>query len=94
YGTVGLTFLRAWLHTRARRGISTLLAWRLECSVLAVLSTALVASLDEVHQTFLPGRTGVPSDVLLDTSGACALCLVIWLARWRGRGHAGEPLQA
>ena len=93
YGTVGLTFLRAWLHTRARRGIATLLAWRLECTVLAILSTALVASLDEFHQTFLPGRTGIPTDVLLDTSGACALCLIIWLVRWRGRSHASEPLE-
>lgn len=94
YGTVGFTFLRAWLHTRARHGIATLLAWRLECTVLAIFSTALVASLDEFHQTFLPGRTGVPSDVLLDTSGACALCLAIWFARWRRRSHTTEPLQA
>ena len=94
YGTVGFTFLRAWLHTRARRGIATFLAWRLECTVLAIFSTALVAGLDEFHQTLLPGRTGVPSDVLLDTSGACALCLVIWLVRWRGRSHTGEPLEA
>jgi VanZ family protein len=93
YGTVGFTFLRAWLHTKARNGISTLLAWRLECTVLAILSTAVVASLDEFHQTFLPGRTGVPSDVLLDTSGASALCLVLWLTRWWGRRGAAEPLE-
>jgi VanZ family protein len=94
YGTVGFTFLRAWLHTRARRGIATLLAWRLECTVLAILSTAVIAGLDEFHQSFLPGRTGVPTDVLLDTSGACTLCLVIWLGCWRRGGRAGEPLEA
>ena len=94
YGTVGFTFLRAWLHTRARGGISTLVAWRAECTVLAILSTALVASLDEYHQTFLPGRTGVPSDVLLDTSGACMLCLIVWLTRWRVRAGRHEPLEA
>jgi VanZ family protein len=94
YGTVGFTFLRAWLHTRARQGIATLLAWRAECTVLAILSTAVVASLDEFHQTFVPGRTGVPTDVLLDTSGACTLCLILWLARWRGRRDAEEPVEA
>jgi VanZ family protein len=94
YGTVGFTFLRAWLHTRARGGIGTVLAWRVECSVLAILSTAVVASLDEYHQSFLPGRTGVPSDVLLDTCGACTLCLIVWLSRWRGSTGTHEPLEA
>ena len=94
YGTVGFTFLRAWLHTRARGGISTVLAWRVECSVLAILSTAVVASLDEFHQSFLPGRTGVPTDVFLDTSGACTLCLIVWLTRWRSRSDSHQPLEA
>lgn len=91
YGAVAFTFLRAWLHTRARRGIGALVAWRAECTTLAVLSTALVASLDEFHQSFIPGRTGVPSDVLLDTSGACTLCLAIWLMCWNR--HAGQQEQ-
>jgi VanZ family protein len=82
YGAVGFTFLRAWLHTQARRGIGSLIAWRTECTVLAIFSTALVASGDEFHQSFLPSRTGVPLDVLLDTSGACALCLAVWLVFW------------
>jgi VanZ family protein len=83
YGTVAFTFLRAWLHTLARRGIATLLAWRVECCVLAVMSTAIVASADEFHQTFLAGRTGSPWDVLLDTTGAITLCLLVWLICWR-----------
>jgi VanZ family protein len=58
YGTVGFTFLRAWLHTLGRRGPMALLAWRLESTILAILSTAIVASGDEFHQTFLPSRTG------------------------------------
>jgi VanZ family protein len=82
YGTVGLTFLRAWLHTLARRGIPTLLSWRLESSMLAILSTAIIASGDEFHQTFLPSRTGTPVDVLLDTCGATTLCLLVWLICW------------
>jgi VanZ family protein len=85
YGTVCLTFLRAWLHTLDRRGPMGLLAWRLESSILAIFSTAIVASGDEFHQTFLPGRTGTPVDVLLDSIGACVFCLAIWLICWSGR---------
>lgn len=82
YGTVGFTFLRAWLHTLGRRGPTSLLSWRLESSVLAVFSTAIVASGDEFHQTFIPSRTGTPIDVLLDTAGACVLCILVWLICW------------
>jgi VanZ family protein len=85
YGTVGFTFLRAWLHTRARRGVPTLVSWRLESSILANLSPAVVASADEFHQTFIPSRTGTPVDVLLDTCGATALCLLVWLVCWSRR---------
>jgi VanZ family protein len=87
YGTVGLTFLRAWLHTLGRRGPSALLSWRLESSVLAILSTAIVASGDEIHQTFLPSRTGTPVDVLLDTTGACVMCLLVWIVCWSRRAQ-------
>ena len=99
YGTVGFTFLRAWLHTLARsgsppaslvgwrRGPTALLSWRVEASILAIFSTAIVATCDEFHQTFLPGRTGSPVDVLLDTAGACTLCLMVWLVCWNGRAR-------
>lgn len=88
YGTVGFTFLRAWLYTLGRRGVASLGAWRVEASALAVFSTALVASGDEIHQTFLPGRTGTPVDVALDSAGACAMCLVVWVIWWRRRSRA------
>jgi VanZ family protein len=54
YGTVCLTFLRAWLYTLYGRGRYAAAAWRLESAILAILSTAIVASCDEFHQTFLP----------------------------------------
>jgi VanZ family protein len=91
YGIVCLTFLRAWLYTldlRAQRDLlawRTLSAWRIRSSLLAILSTAIVAAGDEFHQTFLPGRTGTPTDVLLDTAGACAMCLLVWLTCWSRR---------
>jgi VanZ family protein len=88
YGTVGFTFLRAWLYTLDRRGPATLLSWRVESSILAIFSTAIVASCDEFHQSFLPSRTGTPVDVLLDTAGAGTLCLLVWLVCWIKRTPA------
>jgi VanZ family protein len=93
YGLVAFTFLRAWLYTLTQRGPSTLIAWRLESSILAILSTAIVASCDEYHQSFIPSRTGSPLDVLLDTAGACALCLLVWLFCWSKR-QSGRELSA
>ena len=90
YGLVAFTFLRAWLHTLDLRTPSSLLSWRLNSTLLAIVSTALVASCDEFHQSFLPDRTGSPYDVLLDTAGACALCLLIWLLCWSRRQSRTE----
>jgi VanZ family protein len=54
---------------------------------LAVLSTFLVASADEWHQSFLMGRVSTPYDVLLDTTGAIlfnvALLKILALRRAR-----------
>jgi VanZ family protein len=85
YGTVCWTFLRGWLLTLARRASLTRLMWRLRSCALAVLSTAVVASCDEWHQTFLPNRTGQIADALLDTCGALVLCALVWLICWRRR---------
>jgi VanZ family protein len=85
YGTVGFTFLRAWLHMLGRNAPTSLLSWRVESTILAIFSTAIVASCDEFHQTFLPGRSGTPVDVLLDTAGASSLSLLVWLICWRTR---------
>jgi VanZ family protein len=51
--------------------------WCARASALAILSTFLVASLDEFHQSFLPNRTGMFRDVLLDTTGALFFQAVI-----------------
>ena len=41
--------------------------------------TALVACLDEWHQTFLPSRTGNLHDVLLDSTAALIAQVVLFL---------------
>jgi len=68
YGGVVLTWLRAWRMTLPRYGF-------MENAALALLGTALMASADEYHQSFLPNRTGSPSDVLLDCF--CAIVLLV-----------------
>ncbi len=83
YGTVCLMFLRAWLLELGRRVNVRKSLWRLRSCLLAVLSTAGIASLDEWHQSHIPSRTGTPVDVALDTSGALFTCCLVWLFFWR-----------
>ena len=45
----------------------------------AVVIAFLYACTDEFHQLFVPGRAGLFTDVLIDTSGAAAVMLVVWL---------------
>ena len=47
--------------------------------VLAIAATFSIAAIDEIHQCFLPNRTGSFRDVLLDTAGVLAAQLVIAL---------------
>jgi len=50
---------------------------------------ALLAGLDEFHQTFIPGRSGELRDVLVDTVGAAIglafPALAAWIIRQKGR---------
>lgn len=94
YGTVGLTFLRAWLYTLGGQAWASVRSWRVRSMLLAIASTAVIASCDEFHQTFLPGRTGTPVDVVLDTCGATTLCLLVWLMRFRSRSDVPPPVPA
>jgi VanZ family protein len=85
YGTMGLLWLRAWKMSLARTGF-------LLAALLAFVGTAIVASADEFHQSFLDNRTGIPSDVLLDCCGALVLlllaCFVLRIAAPRRRSAA------
>jgi VanZ family protein len=71
YGLLGLAWLRAWWMTLPRSVF-------LQDALLALLGTALTASADEYHQTFLPNRTGTPWDVLLDCCGALTLQVAMY----------------
>lgn len=65
--------------------------WQLRWSVFAVLGTAMAASADEIHQTFNPARTGRWQDVVIDSSGALVLQILIYLST-QYRGRKAEPL--
>jgi len=52
--------------------------WRFEWAVIAVLMTIVIASADEIHQTFLDSRTGRWQDVAIDTSGALLMQVLIY----------------
>lgn len=69
YSILSILLFRSWRATFPR--LST--RWCMQWASLAVLGTALVASLDEWHQTYLPSRTGALHDVILDTSAAIAV---------------------
>ena len=89
-------FLLSWLLFRAWRATIPAvhaLPWSLQWARIAFFMTALVACLDEWHQTFLPSRTGSLHDVLLDSTAAFAAQLLIfaWFY-FRGSNVAG-PIQ-
>ena len=52
--------------------------WRLEWVFIGMLVTVVTASYDEIHQTFIPSRTGRWQDVVLDTCGAAVVQLMVY----------------
>ena len=87
YGVVSLCFFHGWRTTLAAAIGELRLLWR-RASLLAISSTLLVASPDEFHQRFLPGRTSSVSDVGIDVCGAIAAQVVVYsLMRWIPRNR-------
>lgn len=57
--------------------------WRLFWRGLAAWGmTAVFASCDELHQTFVDGRYGCVTDVLIDLAGATLFLLLFFGIRW------------
>ena len=80
YGLLSILLFRAWRETLP---VASNPRWTVRWANIAVLGTALVASLDEWHQSFLPSRTGRWQDVVLDTcAGIGAQVLVLLWARY------------
>jgi VanZ family protein len=80
YFILSVLLFRSWRATFPR--LST--RWCLQWAMVALLSTSLVAMLDEWHQSFLPSRTGTFRDVILDsTAGLVAQIALFAILRKR-----------
>jgi len=76
YGLLSILLFRAWRETLPALGNPK---WTFRWANIAVLGTALVASLDEWHQSYIPSRTGTPRDVLLDACAGIAAQILVFL---------------
>jgi VanZ family protein len=72
YALLGATLLGHMLAWRARRGLG-------RPRTLAFGVGALYAASDELHQLFVPGRSGELLDVLLDSAGVAVGVALLWL---------------
>jgi VanZ family protein len=81
YFTLSFFLFRAW---RATLRLPWAPRWALRWATIAFFMSAMVASLDEWHQTFIPSRTGAISDVMLDSFAALTAQVLIFLfLTWR-----------
>lgn len=81
YGILSLAWFRAfWMMWRTWRP-AVQRQW--SAHGLAMLGTLAVASADELHQLFLPNRTGSGWDVALDGCGGLVMQLIVglWMER-------------
>lgn len=84
YGLLSILLFRAWRETLPVLGSPN---WTFRWVDISVLGTALVASLDEWHQSYIPSRTGTVKDVILDTCAGIGaqVLLFFWI-----RVHVGR----
>jgi VanZ family protein len=73
YGILSALSFRALRGERPR--------WNVRWAIGAIVLTALVASVDEFHQSFIPSRTGTWQDVVLDTTAAILIQITIRAAQ-------------
>jgi VanZ family protein len=88
YSILSVLLFRSWRATFPR--LST--RWCLQWASLAVLCTALVASMDEWHQSYLPSRTGAFHDVILDTSAAIAMQIAVFVFLGSRARRSEQPI--
>ena len=64
--------------------------WRWTWGLAALFCAAGYSALDEIHQAFVASRTASPYDSLLDSTGAFAalVALWVWFRRRRSAGRA------
>lgn len=76
YGILGGLLWRAWRATFGRSYAALVATAALSCAVL-------MGTIDEIHQSFVPGRDSSPYDLFADAAGA-TIAQIILLSRTRG----------
>jgi len=76
YFIMSVLFFRAW---RATLPQPKLPSWALTWAAIAWTATTFVASMDEWHQAYVPGRGSSLHDVALDSTAALVAQIVLWL---------------
>lgn len=84
YFILSVLLFRAW---RATLRVESATRWAMRWAATAFFMTALVASLDEWHQSFIPTRTARVTDVLLDSFAALVAQWVLFQFCKRNRGQ-------
>jgi VanZ family protein len=74
YFIMSLLFFRAWRATLPQPSAG----WAFRWAAIAWTFTTIVASLDEWHQAYVPGRGSSVHDVLLDSAAALLAQIVLW----------------
>jgi VanZ family protein len=78
YGILSISWFRAfWMTWRTSEAVPRR---AMTAHSLAMLGTLAVASADELHQLYLPNRSGSIVDVMIDCCGGLLMQLVIWLS--------------
>jgi VanZ family protein len=77
FAILGLLFWRA-IHQPVKNDSRP---WNWTEAGLALALVFLYAASDELHQVFVPGRTALISDVLIDSSGGAIGLILLWLGR-------------
>jgi VanZ family protein len=90
YGILSFLLFRAWRVTL--EPIER--AWAMRWAVLSFFMTAVVASLDEWHQSYLPSRTARVADVFLDSAAALAVQFLLWVILSRRRTRETQIVTA
>ena len=91
YFGLSLLLFRAW---RATLPFASVSRWSMEWARIAFFMSALVACLDEWHQTYLPSRTGSLRDVLLDSIAALVAQVVLFLFLRTRRAAISQQVSA
>ncbi|MCX6876889.1 MAG: VanZ family protein [Verrucomicrobia bacterium] len=76
FAVLALLLWHAIRHSKTSAGHQ----WLWQQAGLALVLVLLYAAGDEIHQAFVPGRTGQLSDVMVDTAGGIIGLSLLWLA--------------